>query len=111
MAVSSADTEKARPRIRVETDGYVGHCTHVFYLTDDGEEVDISPIITGVDLKIRVGDVNTAVVTALFAGGAINAELEEFIVKDLRPDLGVKDVTTFLSGWRRWLRMNGGRDA
>ena len=110
MAVSSADTEKARPRIRVETDG-MGHRAHVFCLTADGEEVDISPIITEVDFKIRVGYVNTAVVTVLFAGGAINAELEEFIVNDLRPDLVVKDVTTFVNPLWRWLRMNGWRDA
>ena len=69
-----------RPEIRIEGDGLEGHRAHVFYV--DGEtKTEISSCVKGVDIRMRVGEINTATLYVLLAGGHINAEVEEVIVE------------------------------
>jgi hypothetical protein len=86
-------------RLRIECNGLIGHKTRVFYVEDihDDEtdeiverETEISDICTGLDVKIRVSEANTAVLYGLVAGGNLNVELEQFVVEKLRP-ITVKD--------------------
>jgi hypothetical protein len=96
-----------KPRIRIESDG-LGHSTHVHYLPDEGEPVDISRCVTGVDVHIDVKDPNTATLHVILAGGQIDAELEDLIIRELKPRrrlrTRIREVTHFGSHAREWLR-------
>lgn len=97
--------------VRIETDGLVGRQARVFFQPDDGEEVDISSVCTGVRVDIRVDDANTAVLELIKVDGLLHAELVDVVVKHVRPKrqrfwrrLSVHDVTTAGDRFRRWVR-------
>lgn len=70
--------------VRIEADGPTGHTTRVIYL--DGEtETDISSVITGVDLRIRVDEPIRATLNVISTGGRVNAELEALVIEEILP--------------------------
>lgn len=96
-----------KPMISIEADG-LGHNTYVHYLPEDGAPVDISRCVTGVDVHIDVKEPNTATLHVILAGGRIDAELEDLIVRELKPRRWwrrrIREVTHFGSHAREWLR-------
>ena len=77
-----------KPRIRIINEDGIGHNTRIFARTEeDGEEVDISHSVQEIDLHLKVGEINTAKITALLLGAEIDAEIIELQTKVLPPPL------------------------
>ena len=81
-----------KQKIRVESvDSESGARSQVFLVREDGEEVDISKITHGVDIQIRVGEVNKATCYMYYPYGRFDAELEE-VVLDVIPVERIPEV-------------------
>lgn len=74
-----------RQRIRIESHSNVVNDAKVLYLARDGSEVDISDCVTGVDLRLHVGEVAQATLHTILVDGHVTAAVEDVIVKRFRP--------------------------
>ncbi len=65
--------------LRVVSDGLLGHAARVYYVDKDGNETEISDVVTGleVNVKLAVGDINTATIQAIAVGVDVRAIAEE----------------------------------
>lgn len=73
-------------RIRVKTVGDMGYRTEVVYVDDEGNETDISQACTGVDISIRVTDVNRVTCHAIMDMGTFEGELNDVVLNIIPPD-------------------------
>ncbi len=78
-------------KIRVVTNGLMGHNVRVYFIQEDGSQVDISAHVRGVDLSIHVGETNRARLDVLVDEVEVEAEV-----------LSPKDVTTLADRVRRY---------
>lgn len=67
------------PRIRIESDG-IGSHSRVLALEPGGGETELR-CVTGADVRLRVGELNTATLEVIVIGGCIEAELERLMVR------------------------------
>lgn len=74
------------PRIRIESDR-IGNKTTVYLVDDDGEARDVTRELhlTGVDMRIRVGELNTAQLHAIVVGGRVEAEVDQLMLRVIGP--------------------------
>ena len=73
-------------RIRVNAVGEMGHRSKVTYIDDDGTETDISSCMTGVDVSIRVGDVNRVTCHAIMDMGTFEGIVDNVVLNVIPPD-------------------------
>jgi hypothetical protein len=72
--------------IRIENEGHiVGTYTKVFFVGENGKETDISKVVTGVDLSLRVGDVSQATLHVLKVKGSTRAEVADMVIREVGP--------------------------
>jgi hypothetical protein len=72
-------------KIRIESRGDVVTDDKVVYITDSGDEVDISNCLTGYELHGDVGEVRRVTLHAIFIEGHVTAELEEVLAQHIKP--------------------------
>lgn len=72
-------------RIRIESDGPMGHDARVFVLGEDADgnetKTEISRHCTGARLNLDVGKPNTASLDVIIVGCAVTAEVEKLVVR------------------------------
>jgi hypothetical protein len=97
------------PRIRIVDNGsgkHVAMNTHVYVITEDDEgneqELEISQLVRGVDIDIKVGDALTAKLDVFVSGIETRAQVEEILATYLSRRSWWKrlrrrrtDITTF----------------
>ena len=71
-----------RHHIRIESHENVVRDAKVYYIKEDGEEVDISRCVTGVDLHLHVGDAASASLHVLFVENDVTAEVRELFFRE-----------------------------
>lgn len=96
-------------KIRIETDRVIGSMTKVLYIEDDADPVDISSIVTGINLDIRVGQINKATLDVLKVEVLGEGELVDAIVKTVRPPRWrklrrLREITTLANHAKVWTR-------
>jgi hypothetical protein len=75
---------RTRPKVRVVSEG-MGHRSQVFFVPDDGDEVEISHAVTGAELRLDVGDVNRALLQVIVVGSDVTAEVEQLVLQHIGP--------------------------
>ena len=70
-------------RIRVESDQNVVTNAKIFFVPEEGDEVDISKCVTGVDLHLHVGEASRATLHVILVDGYVTAGVDDVIVKHL----------------------------
>jgi hypothetical protein len=83
-----------RNRIRIESHQNIVTDAKIFYVQDDGSEVDISRCVTGVDVRLHVGEASTATLNVILVDVDAQAELNDVVIKHLKPHRR--------SWWWRW---------
>lgn len=73
-------------RIRIESDENVVTNAKIVYVPEEGEEVDISRCVTGIDLHLRVGEISRATLHTILVDGHVTAELHEAFITHLKPN-------------------------
>ena len=86
----STEKKKTPPKLKVVTDSLIGNKTRIYYITDEEEEVEISHVISGLDIHLRVDQVNKITLYGYVERGEILGELEEFVVYKVPPIPEVK---------------------
>lgn len=76
------------PYIKVINENGVGAKTKIMY-----GDTDISNSISEIDVRIRVGEINRATLTALAVNGELTAEVAELKTKVVPPPLPVAELT------------------
>jgi hypothetical protein len=79
-------------KIRIESRGDIAMDDRIFYITDTGEEVDISNCITGYEISGEVGEARRATLNVILVQGHVTAELKEIVARHVKPK-------------RRWRRL------
>ena len=83
----------SRNRIRIESDENVVMNAKIYYLPEDeGEPIDISRCVTGVDLHLHVGEVARATLHTILVDGYAEADLEQLVIKRLKRRLRFRRV-------------------
>jgi hypothetical protein len=72
-------------RIRIESRGDVVTDDKVFFIQDDGSEVDISNCIQGYELHGQLGEVRRVTLNAIFIQGHVTADLEQVLAQHIKP--------------------------
>jgi hypothetical protein len=73
-------------RIRIEGNyGDVAVSDRVVYVTDAGEEIDISNCVTGYEIRGQIGEARRATLHVILVQGMATAEVEDVIVNRLTP--------------------------
>jgi hypothetical protein len=83
-----------RNRIRIESHENVVTDARIFYVPEEGEEVDISRCVQGIDLHLHVGEISRASLHCILVDGDVTAEIEEVFLKRL--------VRPRRRWWHRW---------
>lgn len=69
--------------LRIEQHGKVATNTKIFFVDGD-TETDISSCVTGVDLRMQVGEVVTATITGIVGRALVKDVLSEQVLVDLQ---------------------------
>ena len=76
-----------------------GYDTFVYVVDDDGNKTDISNMVRNADVRLHIGEVVTAKLEVFVTGFKGNAELEELMLKEIKPrrwwTRKWRDVTSF----------------
>lgn len=72
--------------LRIVNETGMGHDTRVYSIDSNGSETEITKPLTGVDVRVRVGEPNSADLHVLVASGNMLAQLDGVFV-DCPPEL------------------------